>query len=155
MSLYVLAFLIGIVSGLRAFTGLTAVSWAARLHWLHLEDTKLAFLGYAFTPYILTLLALGEFVTDQLPKTPSRTVPQQFIPRILIGALCGAALGAATGMLVAGLIAGILGAVAGTLGGAKLRAALAKAFGRDTPAAFLEDAIAIGLAFFVVSHVQM
>ena len=64
-------------------------------------------------------------------------------------------LRAATGMLAVGLIAGILGAIVGTLGGAKLRAAMAKAFGKDTPAALIEDVIAIGLAFFVVTHVQM
>jgi uncharacterized membrane protein len=108
------------------------------LHWIHLEDTKLAFLGYAATPYIVSLLALGELVTDQLPKTPSRTVPMQFTTRIVTGALCGAALGAANQMLLGGLVAGILGSVVGTLGGAKLRAVLAKAFGKDMPALCLK-----------------
>jgi len=68
MNLYVLAFLIGIVSGLRAFMGLAATSWAARLHWLHLEDTKLAFFGYAATPYILSFLALGELVCESYSR---------------------------------------------------------------------------------------
>ncbi len=150
MSTYVLAFLIGIVSGLRAFTGLAAVSWAARLGWISLENTKLAFLGFQVTPYIISILALGELVTDQLPNTPSRTVPMQFSARVITGALCGAALGADHQMLAAGLILGILGSVAGTLGGAKVRGVLARAFGKDLPAALLEDVIAIGLAFFVV-----
>lgn len=147
-----LAFLIGAVSGLRAMMGLAAVSWAARLGWLHLEDTKLAFLGYKFTPYIATLAALGELVTDQLPSTPSRLVPQQFGARVVLGALTGAAVGLAGNMLVGGLVAGIVGAVAGTLGGARLRGAMASAFGSDRPAAIVEDLIAIGLAFFVVSR---
>ena len=47
--MYVLAFLIGVVAGLRALTPLAAVSWAARLGWLHLENTWLAFLGFAAT----------------------------------------------------------------------------------------------------------
>jgi uncharacterized membrane protein len=152
MPIYLLAFLIGVVSGLRALTGIAAVSWAARLHWIPLEDTKLAFLGYAATPWIVTVMALAELVSDQLPKTPSRTVPPQFITRILFGALCGAAFGLASHTLVVSIVAAVLGAVVGTLGGAKMRAGLAKAFGRDTPAAFLEDAIAIGLAWFAVSH---
>ena len=147
-----LAFLIGIVSGLRAMMGLAAVSWGARLGWVNLADTKLAFLGYRFTPYILSLLAAAELVTDQLPATPSRLVPQQFGARVVMGAFTGAAIGAAGHMLFAGLVAGLVGAVAGTLGGARLRAAMAKAFGSDRPAALVEDLVAIGLAFFVVSR---
>ena len=152
MSVYLLAFLIGIVSGLRAFMGLAAISWAARLNWLHLEETRLAFLGYAATPYIFSLLAIGELITDQLPKTPSRTVPPQFGARILTGAFCGAAIGAPVDMVVSGILAGIIGAVVGTLGGAKMRSLLANAFKKDQPAALLEDVIAIALAFFTVSR---
>ena len=43
--LYVLAFLIGIAAGLRALTPAAAVCWAARLGWLKLQGTPLAFLG--------------------------------------------------------------------------------------------------------------
>ncbi|HEY1434389.1 MAG TPA: DUF4126 domain-containing protein, partial [Thermoanaerobaculia bacterium] len=46
MGVLVLAFLIGVVAGLRVMTAPAAVSWAARLGWLHLEGTPLAFLGY-------------------------------------------------------------------------------------------------------------
>ena len=91
-SVYVYAFLIGVVTGLRSLTAPALVSWAARLGWLHLENTPLAFLGYAATPYIFTLLAIGELIADQLPQTPSRKAPPGFIARILMGALCGAAL---------------------------------------------------------------
>jgi uncharacterized membrane protein len=145
-----LAFVIGIVAGMRAMTAPAAISWAARLGNLGLSGTWLAFLGYAWTPWILTLLAAVELVTDQLPATPSRTVPVQFGTRILMGAVCGAALTAGTGSMLLGAIVGIAGAVAGTLGGRALRARLAAAFGRDRPAALLEDAIAIGAAFAVV-----
>jgi uncharacterized membrane protein len=155
MSVYLAALLIGVVTGLRAFMGLAAVSWGARLGWLHLEDTKLAFLGYAVTPYIVSALALFELVTDQLPKTPSRLVPQQFGARLVLGAFAGAAVGASAHQLIAGLVLGIAGAVIGTYGGAKLRAAMAGAFGKDLPAALIEDVIAIGLAFFVVSRGTM
>jgi uncharacterized membrane protein len=152
MTFYFLAFLIGLVSGLRAFTGLAAVSWAAHLNWLHLGDTKLAFLSRTVTVSIITIFAVVELITDQLPRTPSRTVPMQFGARIVTGALCGAALGAANQKLIAGVGLGILGSVAGTLGGAKARALLANAFGKDIRAALLEDLVAIGLAFFVVSR---
>jgi uncharacterized membrane protein len=51
---------------------------------------------------------------------------------------------------VIGIVAGILGAVAGTLGGYEFRARLAKAFGKDTPAALIEDVIAIAGAILIV-----
>jgi uncharacterized membrane protein len=79
VSYYVLALLIGVVAGLRALTPVAAVSWAARLGRLHLENTWLAFLGYAATPYILTVLALFELVNDKLPKTPSRRSPRSLL----------------------------------------------------------------------------
>ena len=70
-----------------------------------------------------------------------------------MGALCGAAVGAASQALAAGLVAGALGAVAGTLGGYEFRARLTRAAGgKGLPIALLEDAIAIALAFWVVSR---
>ena len=153
MTVYALAFLIGVIAGLRSITAPAAVSWAARLGWLHLENTWLAFLGFTATPYIVTALAIGELIADQLPKTPSRKSPPGFIGRILSGALCGAALGAAGGALSGGLIVGVLGAVAGTFGGYEFRVRLVRAIGgNDLPIALLEDAIAIGGAFFIVSR---
>ncbi len=149
--LYLLALLIGVIAGLRTMTAPTAVSWAAWLGWLELADTPLAFLASPWAVGILTVLALGEFVADQLPSTGSRKGPAQFGARILSGALCGAAIGASAGMLAPGAVAGIVGAVIGTLGGAAFRTRLAAAFGRDLPAALIEDAIAIGGAFLIVS----
>ena len=144
MTVFLPSLLIGVIAGLRAMTAPAAVSWAARLGWLDLSSTPLAFLGYAFTPWILTVLALGELVADQLPTTPSRKLPAPFAGRILSGALCGGAIGAADGALVTGAIAGVIGAVIGTLGGYAFRARLAAAFGRDLPAALLEDLVAVG-----------
>ncbi len=70
-------------------------------------------------------------------------MPIQFAARVIMGGLSGAAIGASGGSLVAGLVAGAVGAVLGTLGGAAARARLAGVFGRDRPAALLEDALAI------------
>lgn len=140
------ALLLGTASGLRALIGLTVVSWAARLGYIHLEHTWLAFLGFAFTPYVLSLMAVGELVNDKLPKTPSRLIPPQFITRVVTGTLCGVALGLATGHLVAGLLLGAVGSIVGTYGGAKARGFGAKLFGRDLPAALVEDVVALGIA---------
>src|ERR1700723_1245441 len=116
--LYGLALLAGIVAGSRTFTGPAAVSWAARLGYLNLDGSWLAFMGYTWTPWIFTLLAIVEMVGDQLPSTPSRKVPMQFGARIVGGALSGATLGAAAGSCSPGLIKAELGAVLGGFGGA-------------------------------------
>jgi len=149
--LYGLALLAGVVAGSRTFTALAAVSWAARLGHLDLTGSWLAFMGYVWTSWILTLLALVELVTDQLPSTPSRKTPPQFGARLVSGALSGATLGASGGSSwVVGLIAGVIGAAIGTYGGAEVRARMAKAFGRDLPAALIEDAGAIVLGLVIV-----
>ena len=143
------------VAGLRSLTAPAVVSWAARLGWLHLENTGLAFLGFAYTPYILSVLAIGELIADKLPKTPSRKAPAGFAARIVTGGLCGAALGAPSQALIGGLLAGAVGAVAGTLGGYEFRARLVRAIGgNDLPIALLEDVIAIGLAVLIVSRLS-
>src|SRR4051794_18697305 len=150
---YLLALLIGVVAGLRSMTPPAAVSWAARLGWLHLENTPLAFFGFAAMPYIVSLFAIAELITDKLPKTPSRKTLVPFTARVVTGAFSGAALAAPSGALAAGLLAGALGAVAGTLVGYEFRRTLVKATGgNDLPIALLEDAIAICTAFWIASR---
>ncbi|MBZ5607354.1 MAG: DUF4126 family protein [Acidobacteriia bacterium] len=153
MATYLWAFLIGVINGLRTMTAPAAVTWAARLAWVHLENTPLSFLGFAATPYIVSVLAFAELIADKLPKIPSRKTPGSFAARIVAGALCGAALGASNQGLAGGLLAGGAGAVVGTLAGYEFRMRLVRATGgNDLPIALLEDAIAIGGAFFIVSR---
>ncbi|MGF7005349.1 DUF4126 domain-containing protein [Aminobacter sp. BE322] len=153
MAIYLLALLIGTVAGLRAMAAPTAVAWGAWLGWLPLAGTWASFMGHWIAVAIFTVLALVELVTDQLPSTPSRKVPQQFGARILTGALSGAVIGTVGGAAVGGLAAGVIGAILGTLGGAAARASLAKSFGKDLPAALIEDAVAILGALLIVSLV--
>ena len=84
--LYLLALLIGVVAGLRAMTAPAAVAWGAYLGWLPLAGTWAGFMGHWIAVAIFTVLALVELVTDQLPSTPSRKVPQQFGARLVSGA---------------------------------------------------------------------
>jgi len=147
---YFLALLIGIIAGLRAMTAPAAIAFAAQHSLLDLSGTWLAFLGYRWTPWILLVLAIGELVTDQLPTTPSRKVPVQFGTRILMGAMTGGAIGVAGGSLWIGAVIGVVGAIIGTLGGSAARAKMAAAFGKDRPAALIEDAIAIAGAALIV-----
>jgi uncharacterized membrane protein len=152
IAVYLLALLLGVFAGQRALSAPAAVSWAAHLGALHLRGTPLAFLDQGYSPWIFTLLAIAELVTDQLPTTSSRKQPVSFMARIVSGGLCGAAVGISFGAWAGGLVAGAIGAVIGTLGGFELRRRLAARFHRDRPAAFLEDtAVIVGLLLVVLA----
>jgi uncharacterized membrane protein len=152
------ALLIGVIAGLRALTAPAVVAWGGALGWITLDGTWAAWFAHPITVTVLTILALGELVTDQLPKTPSRRVPMQFGARLFTGAFSGAVL--ATGavanptpwVVVGAIGAALIGAVIGTLGGAECRQRLVAATGgRDLPIALVEDAIAVIGGFAVVA----
>ncbi len=130
-----IAFGLGIVAGLRTFTPLAAVFLMRGGIW-----------GIVFS-----IAAVGEYVVDALPNTPSRTAAVGVSARILSGAFAGwmiATMHAGSGIL--GGVAGVAGAVIGTFGGHRARmAAIARIGGY--PAAALEDAVAIGLAACLIS----
>jgi uncharacterized membrane protein len=153
VTVLVLTFLIGVVAGLRAMLPLALVAWGVRLNDWMMAGSHLAWFGNAFMPWVFSVLAIAELVTDKLPGTASRKVPPQFITRVITGALAGAVIGAAKDSLAVGAIAGAVGAVAGTLGGAAARGKLAAMFGKDLPAALVEDVVAIVLGIGVVSQV--
>src|SRR5450432_2879206 len=90
-----LAFLIGVVAGLRALTAPAVLAWAAHRNWLNLHNTPLSFMASTAAMVIFFVLAAGELVADQLPSTPSRTKPPGLIARILLGGLSGAGVAAA------------------------------------------------------------
>jgi uncharacterized membrane protein len=148
-----LAFAVGVVAGLRTLTAPMVVSWAARLRWVDLGGTWLAFLGGPVVPWLLTVLAAGELVSDPLPKTPSRKAPLPFTARIFSGAFCGAALATGVGAAVGlGIASGALGAVAGTLGGYEARTRLVKALKvPDIAVAIPEDVVAVVGGFLIVA----
>ncbi|MDR3654256.1 MAG: DUF4126 family protein [Mycobacterium sp.] len=145
-----LALFIGIVAGLRAFTAPAVVSWAAFLDWLHVDGTWASWMGNSITVGLLTVLLVVELITDQLPKTPSRKTPPQFIARLISGGFSGAVIGAAWGFTFPAIAAGLVGAVLGTVGGYEARRRLVAATGgRDLPIALLEDGVAVGGGFLI------
>jgi uncharacterized membrane protein len=151
---FLLALLIGFIAGLRSLTAPAIVSVAAHLNWIHLENTKLSWLGSSVTMYILILLALVELVMDKLPTTPSRTSAVPLTARIVLGALSGAAICAAGGAsIIAGAILGIVGALAGAFAGYQVRHKLTADLKLpDIVVALAEDAVAIGGALLIVSR---
>jgi uncharacterized membrane protein len=100
---------------------------------------------------VLTVLLVVELVTDQLPSTPSRTVPPQFIARLVTGAFAGAVIGAGWHYTFTSIGAGVVGAVLGTMGGYQARSRLVARTGHDLPIALTEDAIAVAGGFAVVA----
>ena len=153
-SVLVLAFAIGLVAGLRSMTAPAIVSWAAHWKWLDLQNSDLAFLGSTAAVYILAACAIGELVVDKLPNAPSRTAPLGLLARAVTGGLSGAALCATANKSVAiGAVLGAVGGVIGGFAGYELRTRLVRAL--NLPAfvvALLEDAVAIGGGFFLVTR---
>jgi uncharacterized membrane protein len=153
MSLLSLA--IGFVAGLRSMTAPAAVSWAACLGWIDLHGSHLQWMGSGITVAIFSIAAVAELVADKLPKTPSRTAPGPLIGRIVLGGLAGAGLAIAVrGSWLTGAALGGIGAVIGAFGGYEIRRRLVRALrAKDPMVAVVEDLVAIGLAYAVVTGV--
>jgi uncharacterized membrane protein len=152
----VLALLIGVIAGLRAMTAPAVVAWGAFLGWIDVDGKWSDWMANPITVGLLTVLLLVELVTDQLPKTPSRKVPPQFLARLVTGGFAGAVIGSASYHTFIGTGAGMVGAVLGTLIGAELRSRVAAARGgNDRPGAFGEDALAVGGGFLVAFLVSL
>jgi uncharacterized membrane protein len=149
-----LAFLIGVVGGLRSLTAPAAVAWGAHLGWIHLNKARLHFLGSTAAVAIFTLFAVVELIADKLPSAPSRLAPPGLIARIFLGALCGESIAVAGGQSLAiGAVLGAAGGVAGAFCGYQIRTRLVNALKvPDFAIAILEDALAIGAGFFIVSR---
>jgi uncharacterized membrane protein len=155
-SMWVLAvaFGLGVVAGLRTFTAPAVTCWGASWGWLHLQGSRLAWMGSTAACWIFTVVALAELVNDKLPRTGSRTAPGPLVGRLLSGGLCGAAACLSGGHAAPlGAVLGMAGALAGTFGGHRARLALDRALGTpDWMVALLEDAVAIGGACLLASR---
>jgi uncharacterized membrane protein len=154
-SLLLLALGIGFVAGLRSLTAPALVCWAAHLQWINLHGSPLSFMGSPIAVAIFSLAAIGELISDKLPKTPARTAAMPLIARIIMGGLSGACLyaaGAATPIV--GAVVGIIGAVIGTYVGYYVRRSLVNGLKvKDFFIALPEDIIAIVLAYVIVRSV--
>ena len=149
-----LAFLIGVIAGLRTMTAPAVVAWAANRHWLNLHSSPLAFMGSTAAVAIFTVLALGELVVDKLPSTPNRTKLLGLIGRSVTGGLSGAAVAASGAQSIAlGAVLGVAGAIAGAFAGYQVRKRLVRALkAPDLVIALFEDAVAIGGGLLIVSR---
>jgi uncharacterized membrane protein len=149
-----LAFLIGVLAGLRALTAPAMVACAARLNWINLRASPLSFMGSTPAVAFFAVLAIGELIADKLPSAPSRLKPLGLIARFVFGGLSGAGVAVAGGQsITGGAILGAAGGIAGAFAGYRVRTGLVKAFkAPDYVIALLEDAVAIAGGLFIVSR---
>jgi uncharacterized membrane protein len=137
--------LLGLVTGLRSMTAMAVLCWFAYSGDLSLDGTWASWAGKLTTAIIFTVLALGEFIVDKLPKTPNRTAAGPLLARVLISGLVGAII--AVGLNGSGIEAVILcvgGALIGAFGGFLIRREIVLRLGcKDWPVALVEDVSAI------------
>jgi uncharacterized membrane protein len=152
MTILLAAFLIGVLSGLRALTPAAVVAWAAHAGALSL-GSGLAWMGSTAAMVVLVVLAIGELIGDKLPSTPNRTAPLGLGARIVMGALTGACLASAGGgVALVGAGLGAIGGIAGAFAGYRARMDIRRASGLpDVVVAVLEDLVTIAGALWVVS----
>src|SRR5215218_11411562 len=84
MSVLTRAALFGLATGGRSTSGLAALALNNRSH--------TGALGSRWVRRLAAAAAVGEFVGDKLPQTPSRLQPQGLVPRLGLGAVTGAVL---------------------------------------------------------------
>jgi uncharacterized membrane protein len=147
--------LLGISTGMRTMTATAVLCWVA---WLGLlpQPGWTFWAGNLISVIVFTLLALGEYIGDTLPTTPSRTTLPLVASRLLFGALAGTLAARAIMEPVAGgVLFGAVGALIGTYGGHRLRMVGARWLGRDLPVALSESALAAGLALLAVHALHM
>ena len=137
--------LLGVVTGMRSMTAMAVLCWFAYRGDLSLDGTWASWAAKLATVIIFTVLALGEFVADKLPKTPNRTALGPLLARVIIGGLIGAIVAAGlNGSEFEGVILGVGGALIGTFGGFLVRREIVLRLGcKDWPVALVEDASAI------------
>ena len=134
--LLLMAFLLGVVSGLRVFTA-PAVLWIMR--------------HGGIWAYVFLTGAVLEYFFDAHPKTPRRTRSAGLVPRLISGAFVGYWIALATeSSPTAGIVLGCAGALVGAYAGLALRRKTTAAMG-TTSAGILEDIIAITGAIAVVN----
>jgi uncharacterized membrane protein len=147
--------LLGVVTGMRSLTAMAVLCWFAYRGDLPLDDTWAFWAAKLVTAIIFTVLAVGEFVVDKLPKTPNRTAPVGLLVRVVLGGLVGAIVAAGlNGSEFEGIILGVGGALIGTFGGFLVRREIVLRVGcKDLPVALAEDLSAIVCAVLAMGVV--
>jgi uncharacterized membrane protein len=155
MTVLMLAFVIGVLNGLRSFTPPAAAAWAVHLGWIKLPS-PLALVGSVPVVAIFTLLAAFELFADKMPWIPDRITTMSLVARGLMGAISAGCVAAAGGQWAGiGAACGVAGAMAGAFAGYHARRSSANALGiPDIYVALVEDLICVAGSLWVVTRFQ-
>ena len=147
--------LLGLVTGMRTMTAMAVLCWFAYAGHLSVDDNWAAWSGKLVTAIIFTLLAIGEYIADKLPKTPNRTAPFPLIARLVVAGLIGAITAAGlNGSGMEGVILCVAGALVGTFASFLIRREIvARRGGKDWPVALIEDVSAVFCAVLAMGIV--
>jgi uncharacterized membrane protein len=153
---YLLIGALGGCTGLRTMTPIAVLCWFAYRNVLHFAGWR-SFTASLVAVIIFSLMALGEYVGDKLPTTPSRTKPVGLIARSLFAGFVGLLLAQVLVLNpLAAVIVGIAGALIGAFAGWFVRTrAVAALKCPDWPVAAVEDVIAIGLSITLMHLVAV
>lgn len=135
-------------------TPIAVLCWFAYRNALHLVGWR-SFSANTIAVVVFTLMALGEYIGDKLPNTPSRTSPIGLLGRSLFGAFVALLL--AQPLLlnpVVAILIGIVGALIGTYAGwfARVKSVVALKV-PDWPIAVLEDCLTITFSIVLLNAV--
>ena len=141
--------MLGGANGCRTMTPIAVLCWFAYTGHLHVEGTWAFWTANIISAILFTLLAIGEYVGDKLPKCPNRIDAGPLVARIVFGGLVGAIVVTSLHVsLVGGIVLGAISAIAGAFLGFHLRRFLTVGRGLpDIPIAHAEDTVTLGLAF--------
>jgi uncharacterized membrane protein len=147
--------LLAVATGMRTFTGIAVICWAAYLGYLPVEGTWAAWTGKLATVILFTLLAVGEYWGDTRPQIPSRTDWMPLIARLIFGVVVGVVIATTLGQPKAGgFLLGIIGTLIGTYGGHRARAQVARWVGRDLPVALVESTLAVAFSVYALGQIH-
>lgn len=148
--------LLGLCTGFRTMTPIALICWYAHLGYLPVQGTWAFWAAKPLTVALFTLLAIGEYIGDKLPKTPARTAPFPLVSRLGFGGLVGALVATGlNGSIVEGIVLGTLGAALGSFGGYHVRHHLVHRTGwPDLRVALIEDGLTLVLSFFALGIVS-
>jgi len=149
----VLAFLIGVIAGLRSLTAPAVVAYAAHRGWLNLAGTPFVDGCHKGVDSVCAARARGV-CNGSASFHASADERAGTIARIIMDALCGACVAAAgaASVLIGGVL-GVVGGIAGAFGGYHARTGLLRALKvPDFVIACVEHLLAVGGGLFIVSR---
>jgi uncharacterized membrane protein len=147
------ASILGIMSGMRATSGVATLSRHAVIQPDGFAKTVFKPLASPGVSKLITLGQIGEIVVDKLPFLPSRTDPRPLIGRMFAGGVSGAAtLREAGKPVVLGVLVGAISALVGSYVFYWLRRETGKALHVPDPVvAVAEDAAVFGFGALINS----